>query len=148
MVVVRFLTIAFLASIRLLMTAPVAFLAGMSLSETIIAVNTGGLVGFVVFYFLSDLIQYRRSIGIRNNKPIKVRNAGKKIKRIRRIIRYRDKVGPWPLILTAPFLSVPVGAFVIRKLYRRSFWVFVVSLLVILFWGTLSCLFFSPVGLI
>lgn len=139
--VLQYLTIALLASVRLLMTPPVAFLTGMSLTETLITVNTGGITGFLVFYYASDWISWK-------NPHKQPGHPGKRIKRLRKILRYRNKVGPWPFILTSPILSVPVSAFVIRKLYRRSVWILLISILTILFWGTLSCLVFSPVGLI
>jgi hypothetical protein len=139
--ILQFFSFVLLASVRLLMTPPVAFLAGMSFWETLAAVNTGGLIGFVFFYFMSDLISL---------KPNRKKNAitsSKRIKKIRRILVYRNRVGPWPFILTSPFLSVPVSAFIIRKLYPRSFKVLIFSLLTICFWGSLSCLLFSPVSL-
>jgi len=139
--ILQYLTIALLASVRLLMTPPVAFLTGMSLAETLITVNAGGITGFLVFYYASDWISWK-------NPRKQPRHPGKRIKRLRRILRYRNRVGPWPFILTSPFLSVPVSAYVIRKLYRRSVWILLISLLTILLWGTLSCLVFSPVGLI
>lgn len=126
-----------LASVRLLMTAPIAFLAGFSFTETLLSVNSGGIAGFLFFYYTSDWI-------ILKNPHKQPRHPGKRFKRLRRILRYRNRVGPWPFILTSPFLSVPVSAFIIRKLYRRSVWILMISLLVLLFWGTLSCLLFSP----
>jgi len=139
--ILQYLTIALLASVRLLMTPPVAFLAGFSLTETLITVNAGGTIGFLAFYFFSDWISWK-------NPKLKARRPGKRFRRLRKILNYRNRVGPWPFILTSPFLSVPVSAFVIRKLYRRSLMVFLFSILTILFWGTLSCLLFSPVSLL
>jgi hypothetical protein len=139
--ILQYLTIALLASVRLLMTPPVSFLAGFSLPETLITVNTGGIIGFLIFYFFSDWITWK-------NPNLQARRPGKRFSRLRRILKYRNCVGPWPFILTSPFLSVPVCAFIIRKLYRRSLKVFLFSLLTILFWGTLSCLLFSPVSLL
>lgn len=139
--ILQYLSIALLASVRLLMTPPVAYLAGMSLTETLITVNTGGLLGFIFFYYASDWVSWKRP-------HTNAKKAGKRFRRLRNMLKYRNKVGPWPFIITSPFLSVPVSAFVIRKLYRRSHWVFLASLLIILFWGTLSCLVFYPIGLI
>jgi len=139
--ILQYLSIAILASVRLLMTPPVAYLAGLSLTEALITVNAGGLAGFVFFYYASDWLSWKK---LQKNS----KKNGKRFRRLRNMINYRNKVGPWPFIITSPFLSVPVSAFVIRKLYRRSNWVFLVSLLTILFWGTLSCLVFYPIGFI
>ena len=103
-------------------TFPVAvFLFNMSFFETILYTNIGGIIGIIVFAFLSkglfkliDLLWPKRQNGPGRSKGIFTR-------RNRRLIFLKNKYGlPGIVILTPVLLSIPVGAFLITKYFGRK----------------------------
>ena len=103
-------------------TFPVAvYLFKMSFVETILYTNIGGLLGIVIFTFLSKgiihLIEVIRSKNHGSRKKPKYIFT----KRNRRLVTLRKKYGlPGIVFLTPLILSIPVGCFLIEKYYGKN----------------------------
>lgn len=132
----KVLNVALLASIKFLYTPIYAFVIGLDFWGSLVGLLSGGLISFIGFYFATDII----FIYIKHLKPVVVivtpdstrlhyrkwksrRTEGRKqkkrfTKRNRFFVRIRVKYGMWGIILFTPFaLSIPFGAFLLRKYY-------------------------------
>ena len=121
----------------------------------------GGSVGFLFFYYISHFI----IISTKLLKPVamtvtpyhlrdrykswklkrKLRRKPKKkfTKRNRMIVRMRMNYGMWAIILLTPIaLSIPVGAFLLRKYYEDRRFVVVYALSVLVIEGIILCVLF------
>jgi hypothetical protein len=139
-----------LATVKFFYTPISAFLLGLNLFEGMIITIAGGLFGFVFFYNLSYIIilsfQYFKplirkftppglkhkyriwKLKLKNNKI----NRKKFTKRNRFIVKTRTTYGKWGIMLLTPvFLSIPLGAFLLRKYYSEQKNTLPLSLLVI-----------------
>ena len=162
--VIKFLHVILLASVKYIVTLPYAMIIGMEYPQALVAVLLGGIGGFLFFYYLS-----RRVIRIFNHNCPKIssfiplvfrerykafcenRNARRKPIKIfsrknRFIARLRTNYGFWGIILTTPvLLSIPLGAFLANKYYSRRRHIVLFMILSIIGWaGVLSgfvCLF-------
>lgn len=129
---------------KLLAIPPVAYLVGLNFLETVISVNLGGIGGFIVFYVLTNFyLQNKNNENSILTTLFSTTDPSKKIKRGRRLLKIKKKIGPIPFLFFSPFLSVPVAAYLARKYFRRSTWVFFGFIIAILIWGCGACLLFS-----
>jgi len=103
-------------------TFPVAVYAfKMSFVETIIYTNIGGLLGIVIFTFLSKGII--RLIEVIRSKNHRSRKKPKHIftKRNRRLVTLKKKYGlPGIVLLTPVIISIPIGCFLVEKYYGKN----------------------------
>jgi hypothetical protein len=102
-------------------TFPVTiFLFNMSFFETILYTNIGGIIGIIVFAFVSNGLLKLIDL-IWPGKP----NRQKRLKKIftqrnRRLIFLKNRFGlPGIILLTPVLLSIPVGALLITKYFGR-----------------------------
>jgi len=125
-----------LATVKYFYSPMYGFFLGLNFIETTLAVLTGGVVGFFVFYYITDLFL----VYVRHLKPVVVkvtpyktrlryrswqmkRKSKIKIKKVftRRnkfFVKARQSYGMWGIILLMPVvLSIPIGAFLLRKYY-------------------------------
>ena len=121
------------SAVKLVFVPPVAYASGLGFASTLAATTIGSTLGFVAFFFLADSL-------LRSKKPLSKRN----IKRARRIITMRQKYHTWIFLILLPFLSVPVMAAVVRKVYARSRTMFFASIGVLLLWSVVLCLIYLP----
>ena len=121
------------SAVKLVFVPPVAYASGLGFAQTLAATTTGSTLGFALFFLLSDLL-------IHSGKPLNKKN----IKRARRIITMRQKYHTWLFLILLPFLSVPVMAAVVRKVYARSRKMFFASIGVLLLWSVVLCLIYLP----
>ncbi len=103
-------------------TFPVAiYLCNMSIFETLLYTNIGGVLGIVIFTWISKgiiflLDRYWPSRVRYNSKPKKVF-----ARRNRRLVLLKTKYGlPGVVILTPVLLSIPIGVFLITKYYGHK----------------------------
>jgi len=112
------------------------FFLGLNFIETTLAVLAGGIFGFFVFYYIADIFL----VYVRHLKPVivkvtphktRLRYRNWQMKRKRKVkskkvftrrnkffVKARQSYGMWGIILLTPFaLSVPIGAFLLRKYY-------------------------------
>ena len=146
----KFINLFLLATIKFFYTPISAFLLGFNLFEAIVVTLAGGLFGFVFFYHLSYIlilfVQYikpfvkritpRRVKKLYSNWKIKKNskklNRKKFTKRNRFIVKTRNTYGKWGIMLLTPvLLSIPLGAFLLRKYYSDQPNTLLFSLLVI-----------------
>ncbi len=130
----RFILMLLLSAIKLVFVPPLAYASGLGFVATLAATSIGSTLGFALFFLLSDRL-------IHSGKPLSKRN----IKRARRIITMRQKFNTWLFLILLPFLSVPVMAAVVRKVYARSRKMFFASIGVLLLWSVVVCLVYLPI---
>ncbi|TKG96436.1 hypothetical protein EYV94_04075 [Puteibacter caeruleilacunae] len=152
---IKIISVALLASIKYLATLPYALFIGLEYREATIVVIAGGLFGFVFFFYLSGWIirrvkrlkpavcsimpmSIRQFTGNvcsgRSTKKIRKKGAGKK----RFIVKVKKKYGFWGLIIATPvLLSIPLGAFLANKYYRKRQHLVLYMSISIVLWGTL-----------
>jgi hypothetical protein len=135
--VFKIIHVILLASVKYFYTLPYALIIGLEFEHAIMALLTGGMGGFLFFYYLSKYVlrafnyvwpyicnlvpQYikrrYREIFIR----VKVKRETKIFTRKNRfLVRFRNTYGYWGIIIGTPvLLSIPLGAFLARKYYRH-----------------------------
>ena len=155
--VIKFLHVILLASVKYIVTLPYAMIIGMEYPQAIIAVLLGGIGGFLFFYYMSKefikLVSYIWPCVCKtippvfkaryesfcekrkNKKPAKIFS-----KRNRFLARFKNTYGFWGIVLVTPvFLTIPVGAFLANKYYSRRRHIVVYMILSIIGWaGVLS----------
>lgn len=131
--VLKILQTVFLASFKYLFTLPYALLIGLDYKIAVASLLFGGIGGFLFFYYL-----YKPVVSLllrvkpvfcqylpKNLEPYCI--PGKQISRnitisrkTRFLARLKSNYGMWGLIISTPlFLSVPLGAFLVRRYYSR-----------------------------
>ena len=113
------LTIVFFCSWKFALTFPVAvYVMKMSFAETLFYTNLGGLVGIIVFAYLStQIIQLWNTIirpRVFKNKPVKPIFT----KRSRKFIKIKNSYGFAGIVILNPIvLSIPISTFLVIKYY-------------------------------
>lgn len=116
------LLIIFFCTWKFAATFPVAvYVMKMSVTETLIYTNTGGVIGAFVFLNFSDFLirmwtRYRpESFVIRSRKRKIFTRANRKL------VKIKTRYGlPGIVILSPVILSIPVGSFLAAKYYGAS----------------------------
>ena len=135
---VKIVNVFLLATVKYFYTPIYAFIIGLDYFETIITFLSGGLFGFFVFYYLSNVLILSARIlkptfikfipaGIlkriqswKQERVIKRKNRKKFTKRNKMIVKARSNYGMWGICLLTPILlSIPLGAFLLRKYYHH-----------------------------
>ncbi len=156
--VVKFLHVILLASVKYIITLPYAMIIGIDYPQALVAVLLGGIGGFLFFYYLSKrIIQLSsdnilplvkkttpRFLKLRYKAFLKKRKK-KETNRIftrrnRFIARFKKTYGFWGIVLATPvILTIPVGAFLANKYYSRQRHTVLYMILSIIGWaGVLS----------
>ena len=135
---VKIVNVFLLATVKYFYTPIYAFIIGLDFFETIVTLIAGGIFGFFVFYYLSNMLILSARIlkpsvikytpeGILNRmriwkqkRAIKRKNRKKFSKRNKMIVKARSNYGMWGICLLTPvLLSIPLGAFLLRKYYHQ-----------------------------
>jgi hypothetical protein len=135
---VKIVNVFLLATVKYFYTPIYAFIIGLDFFETIVTLIAGGIFGFFVFYYLSNMLILSARIlkpsvikytpeGILNRmriwkqkRAIKRKNRKKFSKRNKMIVKARSNYGMWGICLLTPvLLSIPLGAFLLRKYYHH-----------------------------
>ena len=125
-----------LATVKYFYSPMYGFFLGLSFIETTLAVLAGGVFGFFVFYFITDIFlvyvrhlkpvivkatPHKTRLHYRNWQMKRKRKAkSKKIftRRNKLFVKARQSYGMWGIVLLTPVaLSIPIGAFLLRKYY-------------------------------
>lgn len=151
----KFLHIVLLASIKYFVTLPYAMLIGLNYGQAIAAVLIGGIGGFLFFYYLSKYVNkgiallwptlcaaIPKSYKGRYQKFCERRTMVRVKKRFTRknrfIIKMRSTYGLWGIIFATPFLlSIPLGAFLANKYYSHKKHIVLYMIFSIVGWGAL-----------
>jgi hypothetical protein len=150
---IKIFHIVLLASVKYIVTLPYALLIGLEYSQALIAVLTGGIGGFLFFYYLSRHIirAFNNSLPyLKKLIPDYIKNKFKKsgerkelkttikkfTKKNRRIIRLKNSYGFWGIIVATPlFLTIPLGAFLACKYYSHRKYLVLFMVLSIIGWA-------------
>ena len=135
--ILKLLHVFLLATVKYFLTFPYSLLIGLDFLQTLITVTIGGITGFYFFYYMSgymirvyqvhhQTVLYTLKNYVRidlyhllDKKP----EPGKiKINRkTRLIVKLQRKYGFWGIIIMTPcLLSMPIGAFLLKKYYSRQ----------------------------
>lgn len=132
--VFKLLHVFLLASVKYFLTFPYAMLIGLGFLQTLVLVTVGGISGFYFFYYVSGYLirfyhthhetvycalkQYVR-VDLCHLIDKKPKTAHIKINRTTRmLVKLRAKYGFWGIIIMTPsLLSIPLGAFLLKKYY-------------------------------
>ena len=148
-----------LATVKYFYTPIYAFIIGLEFFETLITLITGGVFGFFVFYYLSNTLILSARIlkptiikftpdGLldrirlwRQKRAIKRKSRKKFSKRNKMIVKARSNYGMWGICLLTPvFLSIPLGAFLLRKYYHQRRKAILVMMFSIIIEGCIVCI--------
>jgi len=121
--ILKLISVGLLSAIKFFLAIPYSYAIGLSYYETLISTCTGGIIGFYFFYYLSGVIlNFLVKKGILK-RPGKKRKANKKIfsKKNKLIVKTKLSYGLIGLVILTPIiLSIPIGAFILRKYYKNN----------------------------
>ncbi len=151
----------FLAMIKYFYAPLYGVAIGMGFWENFFALIAGGTLAFTIYYYFSDLvIVYSRYLNpyvvkifpVRWQRAAKRRKVRRRIRRKSRkkfswknkfMVKLRRGYGMWGIILLTPvLLSLPIGAFLLRKYYRGNKLSFPLMLASIVIEGFLLCVIY------
>ncbi len=150
----KLLHVFLLATVKYFITFPYAMLIGVDFLHTLVIVTVGGITGFYFFYYVSGYIinlyyRHHRQIQQTVKHVIRVdlhhmfespeREKTQKInKKTRLIAKLKKKYGFWGIIIMTPsLLSIPIGAFLLKKYYSKKKNIVTYMTLSILGWALL-----------
>lgn len=143
----KYISIFLLSTVKFAVSFPLAvYQYKFNYFETLATTIFGGLVGVLLFAFLTDYIvlawNYFISITRLNQIPALFKNNNKPKKVITRrnkmIVRIKNKYGLIGLALITPvLLSIPVGTFISMRYYPDFKKTILVLFLSILFWSNI-----------
>ncbi len=154
----KLINVFLLATVKYFYTPLYALVIGLSFFESLLAMVSGGVFGFLVFYYFSGFMissfqritasshlnprfrlrkKYYRWVLKRKEK----RKSRKKFtRRNKMIIKTRSVYGMWGIILLTPILlSIPLGAFLLRKYYHSNKAALPIMLVTIVVEGVILC---------
>lgn len=150
----KIIQVALLASVKYLFTLPYAIIIGLDHQQATISIIAGGVLGFLFFYYTSGwlICQYKRLIHIlwgivpssmciftynvcfpKAQKPAKNKNQ--------LFYKIINRWGLLGIVVTTPvFLSIPIGAFLANKYFRKKPLLVPYMILSIVSWGLIISL--------
>lgn len=153
--VFKIFSVFLVAMVKYFYTPIFAYFAGLGFWESVIPMVIGGSLSFSFFYYISRFIVISTKYvkpAIRNITPgswldkydqrreLKKLNKKKFTRRNKMLVRLR-RMGMWAIIFSTPvLLSLPVGAFLLRKYYHLRKGVVLFAILIIILEGFLMCL--------
>ena len=135
----KIINVFLLATVKYFYTPIYAFIIGLGFFETLFIVWAGGIFGFFAFYYISNVLilsaRILKPIIIKHTpesllnrlrlwkqkRAIKRKGRKKFSKRNKLVVKTRNKYGLWGICLLTPvLLSIPLGAFLLRKYYSAD----------------------------
>ncbi|MBQ2498852.1 MAG: hypothetical protein II523_02440 [Bacteroidales bacterium] len=135
----KIITLVLLATVKTLFAPAAGFAAGLSFWTTFAATVVGGIIGFVAFYFLFDVMS---NFYYKNRKKT---ITAKQIRKARKIVMMRQRYPIWLFVFILPFTSIPVMAVIVRRFFNHNKPVFALSLVAVTLFALVGCLMFSPI---
>jgi hypothetical protein len=146
----KILIVFLVSSIKFLFAPALSFGMGLNFVQTLLSTTAGGILGVVVFFFLSRwiLMLYSRyffyyfhiarvkiysSLNITVPKFIPARRFTKRNRFIIKLVRKYGLAGI--VIMTPILLSIPVGTFVATRYYSSNRYLLVYLSCSVLFWS-------------
>lgn len=137
--ILKIINVFLLATVKYFYTPIYAYIIGLGFFETLITLISGGIFGFFVFYYLSNILILSARIlkptlikfipdrllnrirSWKHERAIKRKGKKKFTKHNKIIVKARSKYGMWGICLLTPvLLSIPIGAFLLRKYYHNN----------------------------
>jgi hypothetical protein len=161
-VILKLLNVFLLATVKYFFSFPYALIIGLTYEQAIVSVMIGGIAGFFFFYYLSELMisgfrQYKwvlckivpEFVKMKYQKLCEVRKKSSEqfrfTKKNRWLVNLKIKYGFWGIIIGSPvILSIPVGAFLLKRYYSGTKNVFGYMMISIVGWAA----FFAVVTII
>lgn len=131
----QFLIILLLATVKTLVSPPVAYAMGMTFWWAFLAIALGGVLGFAVTFYLTDWI-----VKLRLKRKTK-----SNLRKARKIVALKRKYKSGVFLFILPFFSVPVMAYIVRKFFGRARKTVFASCFIVVFWCLIFCLIYSPI---
>lgn len=123
-IILKLISVGVLSAVKFFLAIPYSYAIGLTFLQTFISTSLGGIAGFFFFYFLSGIIiQYLSNKSVLNRYSKKKKNLNKKVfsRRNKFIIKTKLSYGLLGLVILTPIiLSIPIGAFILRKYYRTN----------------------------
>ncbi|MCO5264964.1 MAG: hypothetical protein M9948_03655 [Lentimicrobium sp.] len=154
---IKQLGILLISAVKFLVAAPVSYLFGYSYLHTLINTSIGGLLGVIVFFFLSRMLIrfYLRHFplifraieqvsGVRLGKNNITERPKARVfnRRNRLIIKIRNSYGYAGIIILTPvLLSIPIGTFLALKYYSKKRNLLPMLSLSVIFWSVVLTTF-------
>ena len=154
---IKIISVFLLATVKYFYTPLYAYLIDLNFTETVITMTSGGVVSFLFFYYISYFV----IISVKYVKPVASKIAPRSLakayvnwlakrdlkrqnrkvfsRRNRLMVKMR-RVGMWAIILLTPItLSIPVGAFLLRRYYQNRRGVVIFTIMAIIVEGAALC---------
>ncbi len=154
----KIVQVFFLAMIKYFYAPLYGVAIGIGFWENFFSLIAGGTLAFTVYYYFTDLLiiysrhlspwvvriapdSWRQAAKRRKvRRRIKHRNRRKFTWRTKFVVKLRRGYGMWGIILLTPvLLSLPIGAFLLRKYYRQNRLALFFMLLSIVVEGFILC---------
>ncbi len=147
---IKILIVFFVSSIKFLIAPALSFGMGLNFIQTWLSTTAGGIVGVIIFFFLSKwiLTLYSRyffyyfhllKTKIYNTLNITIPKfipARRFTKRNRMIIKVVNKFGLAGIVILTPvLLSIPVGTFIATRYYSANRFLLVYLSASVIFWS-------------
>ena len=158
----KFTQVFFLAMIKYFYAPLYGVAIRLGFWENFLALITGGMLAFTIYYFFTDLVliysqylsprlvrilpaEWQRAAKRRKvRKLLRRKNLRKFTWRTKFVVKLRRGYGMWGIILLTPvLLSLPVGAFLLRKYYRNNRFSFPLALFFIITEGFILCVIYQ-----
>ncbi len=151
---IKIFHVILLASVKYIITLPYAMVIGLEYEQALFAVLTGGIGGFLFFYYLSKPVikgfravtQYLCRYFASFRRGYETRCAFERIKKKTRIFtrknrflaRFKKTYGFWGVIVCTPvFLTIPLGAFLAGKYYSKRKYLVLYMIISITGWAAI-----------
>jgi hypothetical protein len=140
-------TLLLVSGLKFLFAPLTAEYMGFDFGRSFLWTTTGGSIGIIAFTYLGDLlvaawkkfVSWLKAIFLRTD-PKAVRRLPPKVftPRNKRIVWIKMKFGLFGLAFLTPcLLSIPIGTFVINRMYRRKWKILLYLFTALLFWSLL-----------
>jgi hypothetical protein len=154
--IIEMLQVILLSSVKFIFAFPLSFGYGFNYPQTIGLTTTGGILGLLVFYYLSSgiikLYEYikhhtkKTFLGKKKHQKLIAEKKKKSAftRRNKFIVRLRGKFGMFGIVaLTPTIISIPIGSFIIKKYYSSNRLILLYVSISVFVWSVLvSSLYF------
>lgn len=126
---------------KFMFTTTTAKVAGLNFYEAFFVTALGGIMGYFFFYYLFDgVIRLYNHIYHHYRNPNKPQKAKKIVpyKKRKKYVKWVRHYGYWGLIVFTPcFISIPLGAFLLRRYFPHRRGKDLIVTFAIIIWATI-----------
>ncbi len=160
--ILKFASVIMVASIKYFWATPYSFGLSLTIWETLLFIQAGGILGFLFYYyffgflfkeikllwpivysFTPVLFKVRFEMWLIRHR-LKRNNSRKFTHRNKIIVKMRQRFGIWGIVILSPvILSIPVGALLGNKYFKHNHHFIPYMILSIVIWGVVSVTLFG-----